>query len=328
MLDLDQNSGLICGYDIGPEGLIKGLDAQRMAAALSSPHGTVWLHFSLADMRARAFIAGCDLLSEDVREILLDESEHVGLERFGDGLAGVLGDLHHEFRNDPRALGSLRVYAERHRVITARRHPLMAVDQVRRSIAAGMPVLNGLELILLFIHSLTTTLTTVVNDAADTVDDVEDRLLIQRIGDEGSALGQVRRLTARLRRQIVAQRNALAQLSKRLPIWCGDDDRTALGDAVERLSDLVHDIELIQERARLLQEELSARLTEATNRNLYVLSIATVIMLPVTLVTGVFGMNVAGLPWVQDTDGFTLVMLVMALVAGASVAALKWLKLF
>ena len=46
--------------------------------------------------------------------------------------------------------------------------------------------------------------------------------------------------------------------------------------------------------------------SEQTNRSLHVLAIVTTVFLPATLVTGVFGMNVAGLPLTEDkpTDSF------------------------
>lgn len=47
-----------------------------------------------------------------------------------------------------------------------------------------------------------------------------------------------------------------------------------------------------QERARLLQE-FATRTFEATNLNLYIVSLLTAIFLPLTLITGIFGMNVA-----------------------------------
>src|SRR5262249_59646999 len=64
------------------------------------------------------------------------------------------------------------------------------------------------------------------------------------------------------------------------------------------------DIELCGERPRLLQEEIAGRLGEATNRNLFFLSIVTATLLPVTLITGIFGMNVGGLPFLNDPGGF------------------------
>ena len=50
--------------------------------------------------------------------------------------------------------------------------------------------------------------------------------------------------------------------------------------------------------------------------------------MPITLITGVFGMNVGGLPWLQDGNGFWWVMLLMAGTAAASIAWLHWRKLF
>ncbi len=61
------------------------------------------------------------------------------------------------------------------------------------------------------------------------------------------------------------------------------------------------------ERARLLQEEVSERIAEATNRQLYVLSVLSALFLPPTFVTGLFGMNVKGLPLGDDPHGFLAV---------------------
>ena len=65
-----------------------------------------------------------------------------------------------------------------------------------------------------------------------------------------------------------------------------------------------------------------ARLSEETNRNLYLLSMVTVIFLPMTLITGVFGMNVAGLPGLSNPGAFWWVMLAMAVVPAAFLLAI------
>ena len=50
---------------------------------------------------------------------------------------------------------------------------------------------------------------------------------------------------------------------------------------------------------------------EQTNRNLQILAIVTTIFLPASLVTGVFGMNVAGLPFTQNPNGFLWSMVIL-----------------
>ena len=49
-----------------------------------------------------------------------------------------------------------------------------------------------------------------------------------------------------------------------------------------------------------LQDELTTRLAEETNRRLYIVSVVTVLFIPATFVTGFFGMNTGGLLWGGD----------------------------
>ena len=83
----------------------------------------------------------------------------------------------------------------------------------------------------------------------------------------------------------------------------------------------------LQERAKLLQEELSAQAAERTGRNLYVLTISTIILLPMTLVTGIFGMNIAGVPGVGDTATSAAFWWVMLLIVAVGLLTLLLLKL-
>jgi len=78
----------------------------------------------------------------------------------------------------------------------------------------------------------------------------------------------------------------------------------------------------------MLEGEIAGRLAEATNRNLYVLSIITTLFLPMTLVTGIFGMNVAGLPGTQDPGAFWWVVLGMTASAAGLLAVLRWRWLY
>jgi zinc transporter len=86
----------------------------------------------------------------------------------------------------------------------------------------------------------------------------------------------------------------------------------AAGRLAQRLDALDHEIMETRDRARLLQEEITALAAEETNRHLYVLSVLTTLVLPPTLVTGVFGMNIKGLPFTETEDGFLWAAALMA----------------
>jgi len=65
-------------------------------------------------------------------------------------------------------------------------------------------------------------------------------------------------------------------------------------------------------RASLLQEEVAARVNEQNNRSLFLLTVFTVLALPIDIIAGLFGMNVGGIPLAQDAHGFWLVVGIVA----------------
>jgi zinc transporter len=67
----------------------------------------------------------------------------------------------------------------------------------------------------------------------------------------------------------------------------------------------------LQERIKLLQEEIAARINEQNNRSLFVLTIVTVLALPINIIAGLLGMNVGGIPLAQHTHGFWIVVAII-----------------
>jgi len=54
---------------------------------------------------------------------------------------------------------------------------------------------------------------------------------------------------------------------------------------------------------------LSALVNSQVNRTLFVLTVVTVLALPINLVAGLFGMNVGGIPLAQHKYGFLFVVI-------------------
>lgn len=299
-----EDTGLVCGYRVDAAGRMEELGWSDMNTALADEQNVVWLHFSQSDRRARNWIEKTEHIPAAGKSMLLGSDTHMRIEVCGDGLAGVVGDLHHEFTEQSDTLDVLRLYLDNRCLISTRRTSATAIDKLRRSISGGLKVDRPVAIIAQFLHHVTDTLNDLLLELANDIDDLEDQLLAGKISNRVPELARIRRIAARLRRHMVPQQHALVSLLSRLPSWLDADGAAGLRNAIERLSALGHDLDLVQERARLLGDQLSGRLMEATNRNLYVLSIVTTIFLPMTLVTGIFGMNLGGMPATQHPYGF------------------------
>lgn len=316
--------GLLCAFSLSPLAEIAKPSEKQPSDLCPSPGTPLWLHFSLLDNRSRRYLREHIDLPEDAREALLGPDARARSQAFPSAFVVFVGDFHRDFSSDPEAFGALRIYVSPQLILTCRKHPLKSVDRLRTKIHhQDIDADSPLELFDRLLVCLVEGFATLASDLADSVDDAEDRILAGRLEDHASQLGQLRRLLARLRRYASANRTALAHLPERIAAWTTPDQRLRLREIIDRFDSVGQDLDLVTERACLLQEEIAARLNEATNRNLYLLSIVTVAFAPITLITGVFGMNVGGLPFSASHGGFWLVLLLMALTAVSTLALLR-----
>lgn len=321
-IDIPDRNGLICGFRLHPTQKAQALALYAANDRSEIPLDPHWLHFNLADTRATHWLNSCTLIPEDARELLLDSDAHIRSENFDNSLALIIGDLFHHFKDDPEDLGVLRLYLDNDRLITGRGHPLKSVDRLRHELFEGMVISNSVDLFARLIYDIGDSMHMVIKNLNDHVDDAEDQILAGHLHNQGSELGRIRRLLARLRRHLSANRQAMQHALPHIARW-SQHDISELRQAVEHMESTIQDLELVQERTRLLQEEIAGRMGEATNRNLYVLSMVTVILLPINLITGIFGMNTGGLPWGEDDpSGFWWVIFFMIIAVITSLTIL------
>ena len=88
----------------------------------------------------------------------------------------------------------------------------------------------------------------------------------------------------------------------------------------------MEDLDLVREKAVVLQEELMNLTAQQQNDRMYVLSIVAVIFLPISFVTGLFGMNVAGLPGLETPSAFFYVAMAMTVMVVGALAYFRFKK--
>jgi len=162
----------------------------------------------------------------------------------------------------------------------------------------------------------------IVRDATSRVDAIEDRVRAHPFASRAE-LGAMRRMLVRLQRLLAPEPAALFRLLTRPPMWLAQEDVTDLRQSAEEFAAAVADSVALVERMRLLQEELIAMTNEQTNNTLFVLTAVTVLALPLTIVPGMFGMNVAGIPFSQHASGFWMIVLTITGAVSAA-GALAW----
>jgi zinc transporter len=317
-------AGLVCGYLFmaGLPGLaLTSADAEAwlQTPALEHPGEFVWLHFNLANNSAERWLR-THLPLPDVFFESLHQISSTRVELAGDSLLAVINDVQFQFfASDAPEASSLIVCVDQRMLISARITALRSVDRLRACVRNGEGFRSPSELLAHLLRDQAEVLEHIVRDAATKVDAIEDKLLREQVSASRPKLGSLRRMLVRLQRLLTPEPAALFRLLNRPPAWVSHDDLRDLRQSAEELAAAVADSVALVERIRLLQEELFALVNEETNRTLFVLTIVTVLALPLTIIPGLLGMNVGGVPMRENEAAFWLVVaaLVALTIAGA-----------
>jgi zinc transporter len=299
----------------------------EIGQALEATEGITWLHFNLANARAATFLTESAHLPRGLRERIARRDGRSLVEVEADGLSVVVNDVAFDSSSDAGEAAALWAYATPRRVISARSHPLKSVDLLRQAMREGIRFDSGIELVAHLFALRTDALREETAEMGAEADAVEDEILRGDIPEQRERLGRVRRRCAHIRRHFLSDRTALQKVVSRRPDWMSAADAGLLHEVADELGYLREEVSGLYERAKLLQEELASRVAEQTGRQLYVLSILSAVLLPMTLITGVFGMNVAGLPGLEGETSFWWTMLLIVAAGAFTLLLLKWKRL-
>ncbi|MFY8043705.1 MAG: CorA family divalent cation transporter, partial [Rhodoferax sp.] len=111
-------------------------------------------------------------------------------------------------------------------------------------------------------HEQGDVLVNIVRNTTARVDTIEDKLLAGRLESKRADLGALRRLLVRLQRLLAPEPAALFRLLRKPPDWIVEDDLSALHQSTEEFNVALSDMAALQERIKLLQEEIAGRVAE------------------------------------------------------------------
>jgi zinc transporter len=312
-------SGLICGYLFTSRHAGKALHTTDVLQYLNQTQRLeqshfLWLHFNLANASTEKWLRENSQSPEEFYESLHQGSRSTRIEHADQHLIAVINDVLHDFTFDPSEIATLWLNVGRDIMISARRKPLKSVDHLRNAVNAGEIFLSPMELLTHLLRDQADVLTGIVRDATTKIDEVEDHLLAEKLSRKRANLGELRRLLVRLQRLLAPEPAALFRLLQKPPAWMADSDVHELRQSTEEFSVVLSDMASLQERIKLLQEEIAAHVGEENSRSLFVLTIVTVLALPINITTGLMGMNVGGIPWGQNDFGFWIVVALVGLI--------------
>jgi zinc transporter len=300
------------GYRFFPNEPAKSMTSEAAVEFLTAPgpgapNEFLWLHFSLSNTGSEPWLRRYLTFPDSFYESLHSDVDATHLEQEGDSLVARIHDVLFDFTFDiPVATTTLCVKPRV--LVSAHARPWRSIDQLRAAVQSGQVFRSPIEILARLLRDQANVLVDIVRKAKKRIGPLEEQLLAKRVFVNRSELGSLRRMLVRLQRLLAPEPAAFFRLLNRPPDWISQDELQNLQQAAEKFSSAVSDTASLVERVKQLQEELAALVSEQTNRTLFVLTMVTVLALPINLVAGLFGMNVGGIPLNQHPYGFFWVL--------------------
>ncbi len=304
--------------------------AEKVAVkeALACDAAMVWVHLTTTAEHAQSWLRDEAKLPDYIVDPLTAQETRPRCDALDDGAFVNLRGRTEEELDPSDMLASVRIWAAKGRIISVTRKHLLATDTVEQDVVKGCIHDPG-DLITAFATAITADLDPVVADLGDDLDDCEQQLDASQVFALRKNVTRVRVEAINYRRFLNPQRAALEKLAALPGDWLGTDDRAHLAAAADRAARMAEELEAIRERASLMHEALTDLRAEQLDQRGLIISIAAMVFLPLTFITGLYGMNVDGLWLAKEPWAFDAIIGLCAVIAAAVtgwLVARHWLR--
>ena len=315
----------ICAFLISSDGTPVSIPLPKSLDDFAVSDGYIWLHFNVTEVGFETWLES--FFSRTVASAMIEPETRPRCDRLEDGLILNLRGVNLNPGADPDDMVSLRLWVTEKLILSARVRKLLSVDAIKQKIESGTAPISVVSFLSELAFELTKRIEKVsltLVEGADTVE--EDAFSPKKMF--AVELATLRQSVIKLRRFIRPQSIALAELAEGKVLGLDPQSASLLRETTNRSIRTIEELDTTSDRLQALQDHLDMLSTSALGRNSYVLSVVAAIFLPLGFLTGLFGINVGGMPLVDSHYGFmgvTVGSALIGIVLFLIFRQLKWL---
>ncbi|WP_338882452.1 MULTISPECIES: zinc transporter ZntB [Xenorhabdus] len=282
----------------------------------------VWQHLDYKNPASHQWIMNTTLLPFPVKEGLVSDNIRPKVVRTGEGTLITLRSVNRNDNARPDHLVSFRIYINDKIIISSRHRKIHSIDQVLADLHNGVGAKSTGNWLVEIAGAITDEANDFIEELHDNLIEFEDDILEQKVPGRGE-LVLLRKQLIVLRRYMAPQRDIFIRLaSEKLP-WMNNEERRLMQEIADRLGRGIDDLDGCIARTAVLADEITSMMADAMNRRTYMMSLLAMVFLPTTFLTGLFGVNLGGIPGNEYRFGFGLFTLLLSLLM---VAFAWWLR--
>jgi magnesium transporter len=279
-------------------------------ATLRPPdNGFYWIDATLFDLDVLQQLFGLhDLAIEDCID---EEEQRPKLEDYDDHYFIVINSV--KFHNQDIFLREVNIFLGQHTIITVTKHQVEEFQRVAELVRE-----EDVNRPDAFLYHL---IDQIVESYFDVIEKIEE--LIEKLEEEilmntrKSHLNQIIRLRSEIlyaRKMLLPQRDLIDSLNKKELPLIDPNLRKYFGDILENAVKVVESFDTFRDLIGNLREAYQASLSGRANDIMRIFTALTTIFMPLTIITGIYGMNFEYMPELKSPYGYYMVLGFMAFV--------------
>lgn len=304
------------------QGLIHALelDGQGGASILPPPFTTSsavqWIHLNFTESDAVTWVREGSGIDSIIADALLSEESRPRYNEYENGALIILRGVNMNPDSDPEDMVSIRLWVDKNRIISTRRRVLLSVQDTYRNLLAGKGPQNSGELIITLSNQLVERVASFVDRVDEEVIQLEEEALDSPSRDKRKKISDLKRQIIALRRYLLPQRETFSSISKSDNDIFSNRQRLMAEEVTEHLMRKLDHLESINERINVILEQLASNSSEMLNERMYLLSLITALFLPLGFLTGLLGVNIAGMPGTESPAAFWYFVTILIAISG------------
>jgi len=272
------------------------------------PNTISWHHLNYTSDVAKKWVKKHTDLSKQAKNILLASDTRPRLIVEDNSIIMCLRGINLNTNDSPEDMITIRIWMNNSSIFTSCGRESKSISNIQNLIKNNSGPESVAELLIMIIEQLALLTDEFVDSLDELLDSEEETIADNTFELFNPKMSKLRRQIATIKRYLAPQKEALDKLFRNKTLNFTDSFYDNLYIQIDRFIFILENLELLKERALVLQEQFNAYISQQQNSRLYLLAIVSVIFLPLTFLSGLLGMNVGGIPGLETSSAFWIVV--------------------
>jgi len=322
------SSHILMAYEFDGTGSAKAIAQNDISKSISSIK-PAWVHLDANHPETKLWLENeFSNLDSFVLQALLEDETRPRITETHGGVLIILRGANFNEDSQPEDMVSIRLWVNQSGIISVRKRKLKAILDIEKSFSDGNGPTTTAEFVCMLVDRLFKRMEPVLATLDERIDNIEENIISNPSNKHREEIVDIRRKAIIFRRYMAPQRDALINLRNSNLLWFDGSNIKSISESINHVTRFIEDLDTIRERAQIIKDELSNILSDRLNRNMYLLSVIAAIFLPLGFLTGLLGVNIGGIPGVDNTYAFGFFCIILFVIVMIQIFIFKKNKWF